>query len=136
MSARVEIRGLREFQRALRDIDRDAPKALRVALNQATDLVVTETRARVPSRSGRARGSVLARSTQRAARIAAGGRRAPYYPWLDFGGRVGPQRAVRRPWRKDGRYLYPTYHANKDRYQAMLEEALTDVARSAGVEVT
>jgi len=132
----IQVKGIKEFQAALRDMDRDLPKKLRVAMNTAGELVVGYARPRVPSRSGRARGSLRVRSTQREARVAAGGARVAYYPWLDFGGRVGPARSVRRPFLTEGRYVYPGLRANRDEIQAELERALTELARGAGLEVT
>jgi hypothetical protein len=88
----IKIKGLAEFNRNLRKLDSDLPKALRVALNQAADVVVDAARPRRcraapagPQRRSR-------RSTRTAARVKGGGARVPYYPWLDFGGeRRAPQ---------------------------------------------
>jgi hypothetical protein len=100
------------------------------------DVVVDVARPRVASRSGRARGSVRAKSTRTAVRIAGGGKRVPYYGWLDYGGRVGRGKAQVRPFKKQGRYLYPAYYATRDEIPRLLEDALVDVARQAGLEVT
>jgi hypothetical protein len=43
---------------------------------------------------------------------------------------------VVRPFNKQGRYIYPAYYANRDKFDVMLEDALIDVARQAGMEVT
>ena len=135
MTDAVKIEGLREFQRGLKDMDRDLPKALRLAFNSAADVIVSDARPRVPSRTGRARASVVARSTQTKARVEGGGRKAPYYPWLDFGGRLpsGP----RRPFiGRTGRYIYHAFFRRRDEFTADLSDRLVDVARSAGIEVT
>lgn len=134
--ARIEVQGIKELQAALRAADRDMPKLLRIAFNQATELVLDYARPRVPTRSGRARGSLKARSSQREARIGAGGGRAPYYPWLDFGGRVGRGKSVRRPFYTEGRYIYPGLRKNRDEITDVMSEALADVVRQAGLEVT
>lgn len=132
----VSITGLRDFQAALRQMDGETQKQLRVVLNKAADLVVMETKQRVPTRSGRAAGSVRASSSQREASVKAGNRKAPYYPWLDFGGRVGRQRSVRRPFRPGGRYLYPAYGAKRSKVQDILEAELAALATHAGLSVT
>lgn len=134
----IKIEGLREFNRALRDLDSELPKALRIAMNKAADVVVGDAVPHIPARSGRARASVKARSTRTAARVAGGGNRAPYYPWLDFGGRVGKNKSVRRPVLQKGRYIYNAYFQNRDsgRFQDVLSTALIDVAKEAGIEVT
>lgn len=135
MGEAIRVQGLSEFSRNLRRLDADLPKALRIAFNQAADVVVADARSGIPTKSGKAKASVKARSTRTAARIVGGGRRAPYYPFLDFGGRVGKNKSVRRPFLSDGRYIYKAFYDNVDRLPDILESALLDVARSAGVEV-
>lgn len=135
MADAIKIDGLNEFVRNLRKLDADLPKTLRVAFNTAADIVVAYARPKVPRRSGRAAGSIKARSTRTAVRVSAGGRRAPYYPWLDFGGRVGRKKSVKRPFIGDGRYLYAGLHAERDRIAAATVDALLEAAKAAGVEV-
>jgi hypothetical protein len=132
----IHVEGLREFSQGLKRLDGDMPKVLRLGLNSVADVVVDVARPRVASRSGRARGSVRAKSTRTAVRIAGGGKRVPYYGWLDYGGRVGRGKAQVRPFKKQGRYLYPAYYATRDEIPRLLEDALVDVARQAGLEVT
>ena len=60
----------------------------------------------------------------------------PYYPWLDFGGRVGKGKSVRRPFNKGGRYIYPGYAKNRPEVEERLLAALLQVCQQAGVEVT
>lgn len=134
----VHIEGLREFRQALRRVQADAPKQLRIAFNGVANIVVQGTKPQVPVRRGKAQGSVRARSTQEKARVVAGGKRVPYYPWLDFGGRVGRKNATVREYVKDGRYLYPTYRQLRDRgvIEEQLVRAIVRVARSVGWEVT
>lgn len=135
MTDAIKIDGLDQFRANLKVMDRELPKALRMAFNAAAEIVVNDARPRVPSKSGRARGSVKARSTQAYSRVSGGGNKAPYYPWLDFGGKVGRGKSVSRPFLKDGRYIYDAYFRNKARYAEMLEKSLLDVAVQAGVEV-
>lgn len=138
MTEAIKITGLNEFVRNLKSLDRDLPKAVRKAFNEAADVVVADARPRVPRRSGRAQRSVRSRSTQTAARVVGGGNKAPHYPWLDFGGRVGKGQSVRRPFKRDGRYIYRSYFEKKasGQFERVMTTALVDVARSAGVEVT
>lgn len=133
MADAIQIRGLNEFVKSLKSLDNDLPKALRVAFNAAGEQIVMEARSKVPSRSGRARASVRGSSTQKAFRIAGGSKRVPYYPWLDFGGTA--PRAGKRPYLKDGRYIYAAYFRHRDELAGRLESALLDAARAAGVEV-
>ena len=137
MTDPIKVEGLRQFVKDLKTIDRELPKMLRKAFNAAADIVVQDTRPRVPSRSGRAKGSIRAASTQTRVRVKAGGRRAPYYPWLDFGGRVGRNKSIRRPFYKEGRYLYNTYTGAKQsgEFRMEMEKAMISVIESAGIRV-
>lgn len=132
----IQITGLRDLTKALRQIDKDLPKAVRLANNAAAQLVVDAAAPRVPVRSGRARRSVKARSTRTAARVAAGGKRVPYFGWLDFGGSTGINRSVRRPFLTEGRYIYPAYAQQRQEVLEVMAAELTAVANSAGLETT
>src|SRR5262245_7361093 len=134
MAEAIKVTGLAEFSRNLKKLDSDLPKALRVALNEAADVITDYARPRIPKRTGRAARSLKSRSTRTEVRVSAGGNRAPYYPWLDFGGRVGRARSVSRPFLKDGRYIYAGYFARKHQFAEVLEEALLKTVRAAGIE--
>jgi hypothetical protein len=131
----VEVAGLADFARSVRRIDAEAAKGLRVALNKCATFLVDQTKPKIPKRTGAAANSLKPRSTRNAVRIAVGGRRAPYYPWLDFGGKVGPRDSVSRPFLSDGRYLYPTLAASRDEFTRIMETALAGVAHDAGLDV-
>jgi hypothetical protein len=134
--SRITITGLKEFQRSLRKMDSDLPKQLRIALNTVSQLVIDKARPDIPRRSGAAAASLKARSSQKEARISAGGRRAPYYPWLDFGGHVGQHGATARPFYKEGRFIYPALRKNRDEITKVMVTAISDLARDAGLDVT
>lgn len=131
----VRIDGLSDFVRRLRKMDRDAARGLRVAMNQAAQIVVDEAVRHVPRRTGRAAASIRAQSTMTASRVKAGGARVPYYPWLDFGGKVGRDNTASRPFFKKGRYIYPAYDHTRPQFERVLQRAILDVARTAGVDV-
>lgn len=132
----IRIDGLKEFQRALKDMDRQLPKQIRLILNDATALVIDWARPRIPTATGRAKASVKARSSQREARVAIGGNRAPYMPWLDFGGQgKAPGRPPARPFIRKGRYLYPGLEATRDEVTEKMSAGLADLGRSAGLDV-
>lgn len=132
----IRIDGLAQFTRDLKKLDNDLPKAVRVALNEAVDLVVDYAQPRVPSRSGRARRSIRSKSTRTEARVSGGGKRVPYYGWLDFGGRTGRSRSVNRPFFKEGRYLWKGLVVKRDELSTRLEKVLVGVVERAGIEVT
>lgn len=137
MSEPIEIEGLRAFGRDLKKLDNDFPKLVRVALNQSAALVVKRARPKIPARSGKAARSLKAKSTRTLVRVSAGSRRVPYYGWLDFGGRVGRKRGIRRKFLKEGRYIYPAYRKLKasGEFAEVMEANLVDVARQAGIEI-
>jgi hypothetical protein len=136
MPEKITVTGLREFQRALKDMDTGLPKMIRVVLNDATGVVIDWARPRIPSRTGRARASLKARSSQRVARVALGGNRAPWVPWLDFGGegrRKG--RPPARPFIRDGRFLYQGLKVKRAQVTDMMAAGLTELAKSSGLDV-
>lgn len=133
----VRIEGLRDLQAAMRRASEGSQKQLRVVFNEAAETVVGGARRRVPrGPSGAARASLKPMSGQREAKTVGGGRKAPYYPWLDFGGRVGRDRSVSRRFIEGGRYLYPSWSANRRSVLDALAEGVARAARDAGLEVT
>jgi len=134
----IRIDGLTEFTRNLAQFEAALPRALRLATGDAADAVVDYARPRVPRRTGRARQSLRATSIGGAVRLTEGGPRAPYMPWLDFGGRVGRRGSVHRPYLRRGRYLHKGYIVKRDTgvIQKVLSRALLNAADRAGIEVT
>lgn len=134
----IAIKGLAEFSRNLRKIDNDLPKALRLAGNEAADIIVQTTRPKVPTgpaKGGHASTSIKAKSTRTSARVTGGGARYPYYAWLDFGGKTGRHRSVSRPFKRTGRYLWASYVDKKAAVQEKYEDELIAVVTAAGIEV-
>lgn len=137
MTDPIRIVGLTAFRRSLQQLDRDTPKLLRIAFNGVADVVIEKAVPKVPRRTGAAQAALKARSTQLFARVAGGGRKAPYYPWLDFGGKVGRNKRTVRPFYTDGRYLYKTYYELRDagKLQDIMQQALLDIVRQSGLSV-
>lgn len=131
----IRIGGLRDFQAALKQMDGESQKQLRVVMNDVAATVASGAARRVPSRTGRARASVRVMSSQREARVAGGTAKAKYYGWLEFGGRIGRNKATSRPFVRGGRYMYPALAANRDGITRALEEGLADLARRSGLDV-
>lgn len=154
---RIEVRGIRELSRALKGISDDAPKEIQFALKAAAEEIATKVRAKVPSRSGRARGSVKVRASKTGAALAVGGNAAPHYQWLDFGGsskidassntRATLKKSHRklemqgnsrprayREFIKGGRYLYPTISEARDSTLRKVDHELGVIARRHGIE--
>lgn len=137
MVAKIEVTGLREFQRALKAMDAGLPKQLRLALNEASTVVIDYAQARFPRKTGAAAASLKARSSQREARVALGGRKAPYAPWLDFGGEGRVKgRPGKREFIRGGRYVYKGLEVKRTEVTDIMSRALTQLAVDAGLEVT
>lgn len=130
----VKVEGLIDVQRALKAADGESQKMLRLVFNDAATEVADRASSLIPSRSGRARRSVRAASTQREGRVKGGGARVRYYPWLDFGGSVGRRASVKRPFLKEGRYIYASYARVRPRLVDMMEEGLNELVKSAGLD--
>lgn len=131
---KVEIDGLAALSRGLKRIDTEAPKQLRLCFNGAAELLVDKTRPKIPSRTGAAARSLKARSTRTSARVAVGGRKAPYFPWLDFGGegRIAGRPAARE-FLKEGRYVYPTLRQIRPDIERSLRDGISAVIAGVGL---
>lgn len=129
----VRVEGLRELIRTLRQIDSPVAKALRLVANRAAEIVVAEARRDVPVRSGRAAASIRAKSTRAAARVTSGGRKAPYMPWLDYGGKVGKNNTAERPFLGDGRYVYPAFRSKREEFSEEMRRGMQEIIRDAGL---
>lgn len=130
----IRIEGLRELQAGLRKMDGQSQKQLRLVFNEAAQIVADTAGARVPTRTGRARASLGAKSGQREATVKGGSGAAPYYPWLDFGGRVGRNRSVSRPFLKEGRYIYAAFRDRRATIQKAIEDGVEKLIRDSGLE--
>jgi hypothetical protein len=135
MDVAVHVVGLKELNKALRGIDRDAPKTLRVALNAVAEQVADKIRPKVPIVSGAAKSSLRVASTRTSARIRAGGGKASHWPWLDFGGEGKRRgRPPARPYIPEGRYIYPTLASERSNIARLLEAALVGVVEANGLD--
>jgi hypothetical protein len=132
----IKVKGLAEVSKAIRRIDSEAAKQLRLVGNDAADLVITGTRAVMPHRTGAAQASLKAQSTRTSARVRIGGRKAPYEPWLDFGGQGRHKgRPAARPFIPGGRYLFPTVERESAAIGKLLQDGIVLVAKNAGLAV-
>jgi len=117
----VRIEGIKELRRALNKIDKELTKEFRVELKKIGDDVAADARSSVPSRTGRARGSIRSGMSGNNGYVAGGKKAVPYFGWLDFGSRqprTGNPRS-RGPWAgsgegpKGGRFIYPGINRNR-----------------------
>lgn len=131
----VEIRGLRELDVAFGQMTRDLPGEMSKDFLAVTQKVAGIASGKVPRRSGRAAGSFRTKTTKGGATIEAGGG-IDYYPWLDFGGAVGRNKSVVRPWVAKGRYLFPTMTDHELDLIKAADDAVERSAKSAGFATT
>jgi phage gpG-like protein len=129
----VNVRGVKELQAALRQVETKLPRELRVAFNDAARSVVSRAGGQVPKRTGRLSSSVRAASTQRTGRVAMGSAAVPYAGFIEFGGRVGRNKSVNRQFVRRGRYLFPAAMRERDTVIRDLENALEGLIRRAGL---
>jgi len=143
---RVNVRGIRELSAAFRKVDAEIGQELKDAFMAVAARVVAIAQQRMPHKSGAAMASVKPRASQKGAGIAFGGTKAPYMPWLDFGGSVGRGHkpgvawsgAIGRDWLGkpggDGRYVYPAISEARDDTEAATYAAMEKACRSAGFD--
>lgn len=136
-SGKVTVSGLGEFQTAVKGMATGLDKVERDALGVIMGEVIDYARPRIPHRTGRAAGSLKGRVSARTASVSMGGAAAPWAPWLDFGGegkRKG--RPPKRPFMKEGRYVYKALSVKQADIDDILSGAVTGLATGAGLEVT
>ncbi len=140
---RVEVDGIRAFQRALKKLDEtEIPKAIQSANKEFADTVRDDARGLAPQGpSGKLRASIVSRATKTTASIRGGGARVPYFKFIDFGGSVGPGHkprqpnsgSIKRPFLRDGRIMYPAARRHRPEALAKYESALRDAIKNSGL---
>lgn len=130
----IEVEGLRELKAALRKVESKLPREVGQAGKKAADYLTPMIRAKVLVRSGAAQRSVRAVVSQGGGGIRAGGAKAPYWAWLNWGGSVGRNRSVYRPKVRPDRYVYATFADKRDEVLDRYLDAMRDLLRSAGLE--
>lgn len=149
-SVRVELRGVRELNRAFKQVDLALPKELRKEFRAVAQLI----RDRAAGKAGRPGRVLKVRAGQSGAGIAfpAGGtwNRSSahdpndFWPWWDFGGSTGRGHqpgaggsgAIKREWTggAGGRFLYPTIGESKGEIGAAADDAIEHVVKRAGFD--
>ena len=137
---RVEIPGLADLRSDLKGLPKDVKRAAEKEFEEVAEIVASAAARRVPSRTGNAINTIRAKGTIGGGSIVAGGPDAPYYQWLDFGGR-DPQTGnsiEEGPWRGSGagptggRFIYPAIKENARDILRAAEQAVDRAARKAG----
>lgn len=134
----IRVEGLREFQAELRKLDQKLPRELRVAGNEAADIVVRDAQSRARGRGGvaaKTAPSIKASSQQRGARVSLGGARFPFAMGAEFGGRGRPTTQQFAPWSGSdsgaGYFFFPAIRGSRDEFMDVYETALDRLMRAA-----
>lgn len=144
-AGRVELAGLKSFQRELRSLSKDLPRELRPIHLRAAQLVAPKAAASFASRRGvpgAVAASVKAMAQQRVAIVRIGGAgKAEAALGAEFGGGkygkgnptpAGGHTTQFEPWRKgDGYSLFPALRSSTDEIVDLYGDALEDLARRA-----
>jgi hypothetical protein len=134
MEPEIKVEGIKEVNKALRSISKDAQKELSKGMKEIAEGVAKSAASRVPARTGRAASSIKPRGSTKGAALAFGGAKAEHYPWLDFGGSVGKDKSVKRPFIKEGRYVYPAIRENKDKVIEQFDDLMGKLAEKHGLD--
>lgn len=129
----IKIEGLVDFQRAVKLAEDGLQKQLRVVFNEAAEIVVGSGRPFIPRRSGALAATLRASSGQRNATVSLGKAKTPYAGFVEFGGRVGPNQSVRRPFVPGGRSMYPAVKREEAEIMAVMAKGLNRLADEAGL---
>lgn len=124
----IRVLGIRELVSAFRAVDREIPSEMKTSLFGIVASIAGKIASKFPYVGGGAAGSVKPKASPRGGAIVFGGTAAPYAPWLDFGGRVGRNKSISRPFIRKGRYVYPTIAESHDEIARKVEEAVIRVA--------
>lgn len=131
---KVDQAALKALLSALKKADPELQKELKGELKKVAGIVATAARGKVPSRTGRAAGSIKFGSTAKGAYVQGGKASVPYYGWLDFGTRkpvMGRPRSV-GPWAGSGkgphkgRFIYPALDEKRNEVTAAVRRAVSN----------
>ena len=139
-TSRIEVPGLKDLQRDLKELPKDTQKAFVQEMNAVANIVVAAARNRVPSITGNAAAGIQAAGTVARGAAVKESRSPAYLRWLDFGSRdprSGNSRAE-GPWRGSGvgptggRFLYPAIEDKWNEVQEAADQAVKRAAEKAG----
>lgn len=130
----MDIEGVRQVVLDMRRTAAALEPGVAEASAKVAALIVAKVRPRIPlgpGRAGHARSSVKAtKSSRGGTRVSAGGKKFPYYPWLDYGGRVGPKRSIWRPFIREGRYVWAEFEDQRAAVRRIFNEETTRVVQA------
>lgn len=130
----VRARGLDEVRRAFKRAEELTPDLAQEVSKEAAELALSWARGEIPQRTGNAASTLKVIRLGRQFGLQGGdATTAPYYPWLDFGGRVGRRHSVVRQYLDSGRYIYPGFVNTLGQAENVMERALSKMIYRAGL---
>lgn len=137
----VNVEGLRELSRALKDLGPEFPREMRITNKEVASSVADDARSRAFSLGGvaaKTAPTLKASAGATSAGVAVGGPSAPWGPGAEFGGGARPTTQQFKPWRGNGPdagyFLYPTIRDNAEQIEAQYREALDDLIARVGLD--
>jgi hypothetical protein len=129
----IDVDSFDDLTAALQRYASATPERIDRLLGNAAVQVADDARPLIPrGPTGAARASLGVRTGPGPASVGGGGSRAPYYPWLEFGGAVGRNESVRRPLVPGGRYIWPAWAKNRTDVLTAMERGLAQLATESG----
>ena len=126
----VVLHGINDVARALRQVESGMQREIRQAFLPISERVARVAAAEIHSQTGETAGKVTGRATQRSASVVGP---VEWMGWLEFGGSVGRNHAVKREWNPDGRYIYPTARRMQPEIVDDVEIAIGRLIERAGL---
>lgn len=134
----INVEGLAELSKALKDLGDDAPKKLKGTNKKAAERVAPKAQAAAFAAGGvlaHVAPSIKASAGAQFAGVAGGGAAHPAFGGAEFGGRGKPTTQQFQPWRGNGAgagyAVYPTIRRElpdvEDLYRKDMDELLTEV---------
>lgn len=134
---KIEVHGLRELRRALREAEDRSPKELQQANKDAAEIVASTARHRFrrgPHQGGGivlpAGESVKAQATSGRGLVAFGGMRSPHAPVVNFGGSIGRRGTMSRTQIKGHEVVFDSIRSERHRVLESYEDAVKRITRN------
>lgn len=134
---KVEVYGLRELRRELKQAEGRSPHELQQANKQAAEIVAREARRRAPKGPHQGGGnvqpisaSIRAQATSGRGLVAFGGVRSPHAPPAEFGGTLKRHASAARTRVTKRPYIYPAIKAERHEVLRVYDQALDRITRN------
>lgn len=135
---RIQLSGDKELARRFKAAARAVPNETKDIALDVAEMIALFARRKVPigpARNGHVKYTLEGKVRRGVPVVDGGGPSHPYYGWLEFGGRVGIHRSVRREKRPEGRYIYPTVAERRPEIERQMREGMEDLMRRYGIRV-